>query len=106
VVGRVDGVVGVVNKQSPDHIGVLVHGVFNASIEADQMRGVYSWNEDEHAWVHDATGDVVENDVELAFTVTRLIVENDILSISGSLIDVAVNEPVVASSSQRYVWRL
>lgn len=43
--------VGVVNKVSPDHIGLLVHGVFNASIPADNIRKrELEWDEDLAAW--------------------------------------------------------
>jgi DNA-directed RNA polymerase I subunit RPA43 len=41
--------VGIVNKVSEDHIGLLVYGVFNASIPVDLISsGTFEWNGD--AW--------------------------------------------------------
>lgn len=41
-----------VNKVSPDHIGLLVLGVFNASIPSDQIRkGEFEWDSDEFKWI-------------------------------------------------------
>ncbi|KAJ3078707.1 hypothetical protein HDU99_000419, partial [Rhizoclosmatium hyalinum] len=44
-------IVGIVNKVSSDHIGLLVHGVFNASIAADQIRKKeFHFNHGAKAW--------------------------------------------------------
>jgi DNA-directed RNA polymerase subunit E'/Rpb7 len=43
--------VGVVNKVSPDHIGCLLNGFFNASLAADQFSGNdYHWDHETHSW--------------------------------------------------------
>ena len=43
--------VGVVSKVSPDHVGCVVHGLFNASIAKDQFpMNSWSWDEGEHYW--------------------------------------------------------
>jgi DNA-directed RNA polymerase subunit E'/Rpb7 len=51
--------VGVVNKVSPDHIGCLVYGFFNASLAADQFtQHGYQWDHDTHSWtsIHGVIG--------------------------------------------------
>ncbi|KAJ3051961.1 hypothetical protein HK097_007050, partial [Rhizophlyctis rosea] len=83
--------VGVVNKVSPDHIGLLVHGVFNASIPADQIRkNEFYWDEDATCWKRPARESDPETDVGpgsvVKFTVAELIKANDMLTISGSLL--------------------
>jgi DNA-directed RNA polymerase I subunit RPA43 len=46
-----DRYIGIVNKVSPDHIGCLVHGFFNASIAADQFtQNLYRWDHESHMW--------------------------------------------------------
>ncbi|KAI8802382.1 hypothetical protein BJ742DRAFT_833393 [Cladochytrium replicatum] len=80
---------GVVNKVSPDHVGLLVHGVFNASIPANQLRpDEFRWDDEEGCWketsVHGGelkidTGSVVR------FSVADLIRANDMLTVSGTL---------------------
>ncbi|KAI9324006.1 DNA-directed RNA polymerase I complex subunit Rpa43 [Obelidium mucronatum] len=44
-------IVGIVNKVSSDHIGLLVHGVFNASIAAEHIQKTeYHFNHGAKAW--------------------------------------------------------
>ncbi|KAJ3289240.1 hypothetical protein HK104_007636 [Borealophlyctis nickersoniae] len=83
--------VGVVNKVSPDHIGLLVHNVFNASIPADAIRrGEFQWDDDVSGWRRAAGGGDEETVVGpgsvMRFTVTQLIKANDMLTIVGSLL--------------------
>lgn len=78
--------VGTVKKQNRDYIGLLVYGVFNASIPSSQIRKEFSWHEGEEAWVHDATGEIAEVDTELVFTISALRMENEMLTLSGAMI--------------------
>ncbi|TPX32449.1 hypothetical protein SmJEL517_g04452 [Synchytrium microbalum] len=78
--------VGIVNKTSPDHIGLLVFGTFNASIPADAIRrDEYIWNEDEWCWLHVKRMEAVGVGSVMRFTVADLVKRNSMLSISGSL---------------------
>ncbi|KAI8919744.1 hypothetical protein BC831DRAFT_419087 [Entophlyctis helioformis] len=81
---------GVVNKVSPDHIGLLVYGVFNASIPSSEIpRDEYVWDTDGMAWK--VTSSVDHSDLFVApgsvvkFDVAKLVTANQMLSISGSL---------------------
>ncbi|KAI9013289.1 hypothetical protein BC832DRAFT_549276 [Gaertneriomyces semiglobifer] len=94
-------VVGVVNKVSPDHIGLLVHGVFNASIPADNIRrGEFTWDEDTAGWRR-TTGDddvVVKPGSILRFTVVDLMKANEMLTLTGSLlVDTSTTGVLIAS---------
>ncbi|KAJ3028312.1 hypothetical protein HDV00_010471 [Rhizophlyctis rosea] len=96
--------VGVVNKVSPDHIGLLVHGVFNASIPADQIRkNEFQWDDDENCWKRPARdGDpetFVGPESVIRFTVAELIKANDMLTISGSLLLDPHNTGVILNPS-------
>ena len=58
---------GVVNKQSPEHIGLLVFGIFNASIPAEVLRKSMRFYGS--AWTMD--GNSLENGTEIKFRVER-----------------------------------
>ncbi len=66
-------VVGKVNKQSPDHIGMLIYGVFNASISASNLEHEFEWNEQEQAWKRISNGTVVDNDSQIQFTIAKYV---------------------------------
>ncbi|GAO48868.1 hypothetical protein SAICODRAFT_30082 [Saitoella complicata NRRL Y-17804] len=78
---------GYVNLQSPDHIGLLVHGIFNAAISRKKIPKNWSFNEDfetgEGQWT-DADGNVVDG--KIAFTVMSLNSSSEIISVEGSLL--------------------
>ncbi|KAJ2994713.1 hypothetical protein HDV02_001368 [Globomyces sp. JEL0801] len=75
--------VGVVNKVSPDHIGCLVYGLFNASIAADQFpKKEWVWDEDAHHWV--VSGNVIQPGSIVKFKVAKLHTANDMMSIHGT----------------------
>ncbi|KAH9270269.1 hypothetical protein BASA83_007608 [Batrachochytrium salamandrivorans] len=81
---------GVVNKVSPDHIGLLVYGMFNASIPSSHIRhDEFYWDTDGHAWRFSSAKDkstlfIATNSI-VKFTVDSLISANKLLAISGSL---------------------
>ena len=79
---------GKVSKQSPDHLGLLLYGVFNASIPARFMDGRLRWNSDKAAWCDELSGKTLSEGKEVTFTVLRLMVEDDVLNVIGTLGDV------------------
>ncbi|TPX35150.1 hypothetical protein SeMB42_g07230 [Synchytrium endobioticum] len=77
-------IVGIVNKVSPDHIGCLVCGIFNASIPSDAMRrDEMSWSDEQCCWI--VNGEAMNVGSAVRFSVADLIKRNSMLSISGSL---------------------
>ncbi|KAI9093439.1 hypothetical protein DFS34DRAFT_583418 [Phlyctochytrium arcticum] len=83
-------IIGVVNKVSSDHIGLLVHGIFNASIAADHIRrSELRWDPDVAGWRRDRSEDAEELVVGVGsvirFTIIDLIKSSDMLIMAGSL---------------------
>ncbi|KAJ3175395.1 hypothetical protein HDU87_006215 [Geranomyces variabilis] len=85
--------VGVVNKVSSDHVGLLVHGVFNASIPADKIhRERLSFDHTTEAWMQPGDGAATKDIVlgvgaVVRFTIVELTKANEMLTIGGSLIE-------------------
>ncbi|KAJ3261376.1 hypothetical protein HK103_005984 [Boothiomyces macroporosus] len=78
-----DSMIGVVNKVSPDHVGCLVYGLFNASIAREKLPG-WSWDYEENVWT---VGDVtIKPGSVVKFKAERFETCNDILSIHGSML--------------------
>ncbi|KAJ3168062.1 hypothetical protein HDU87_001263 [Geranomyces variabilis] len=86
-------IVGVVNKVSSDHVGLLVHGVFNASIPANKIpHERFSFDHTAEAWMQPGDG-AASKDIVLGvgavvrFTISELTKANEMLTIGGSLIE-------------------
>ncbi|KAI8847692.1 hypothetical protein BC829DRAFT_418160 [Chytridium lagenaria] len=81
---------GYCQQSFSDHIGLLVHGVFNASIAADQIRKYeFAWRDNLSGWKRlpkDGPDAIILPGSILRFTVTGLTKANDILTLSGSLL--------------------
>jgi hypothetical protein len=61
---------GKVNKQSANHIGLVVYGILNASIPADQIpKNLYTWNGTN--WVNQEDGSDLTDGQILNFKVKR-----------------------------------
>ncbi|KAI8593273.1 hypothetical protein BDZ88DRAFT_404168 [Geranomyces variabilis] len=86
-------IVGVVNKVSSDHVGLLVHGVFNASIPADKIpRERFSFDHTTEAWIQPGDGAGTKDIVlgvgaVVRFTIVELTKANEMLTIGGSLVE-------------------
>lgn len=70
--------------QSADHLGLLVDGIFNASISADILKRQFKYDHDECAWLYE-TGQIIKDGDSIEFNVTAICVENEFISISGSI---------------------
>jgi len=78
--------VGTVNKVSQGHIGLLVYGVFNASISSDLLSVNYSFNESGTGWIDREDPDrAIEVGSEVSFNVKEIETVNDIITIFGTL---------------------
>ncbi|KAI8613825.1 hypothetical protein BC830DRAFT_1130311 [Chytriomyces sp. MP71] len=83
-------IVGLVNKVSSDHIGLLVHGVFNASISAEHIRKTeFKYNHGSKVWTRITKGadtaDAIAPGSVVKFTIVGLPTTNNMLTIIGSL---------------------
>ncbi|KAI9334975.1 hypothetical protein BDR26DRAFT_866527 [Obelidium mucronatum] len=84
-------IVAIVNKVSSDHIGLLVHGVFNASIAAEHIQKTeYHFNHGAKAWRRvdedgEPTGEKIAAGSVVKFTIIGLPTNNNLLTLSGSL---------------------
>ncbi|KAG9326492.1 hypothetical protein KVV02_007641 [Mortierella alpina] len=107
---------GTINLQSPDHIGLLLYGTFNASIPSEFIpKDKYEFNpnssysrvkqqgeQEEDAsspvvngllngeWVLKSTGESIGHDGVIEFEVSDLVRTNDMLTVTGSLLKVPV----------------
>lgn len=75
--------IGSVTKVSPDHIGLLVSGLFNASIAATAVRSEFHYEND--GWHSRKTGSIIEIGSDVRFDVLKLHVTNGIITVDGSL---------------------
>jgi hypothetical protein len=86
---------GIVNKVSSDHIGVLVLGVFNASIPADQIRKKeFKWDPASHQWSTN-TEYSIRQGTPVRFSVKDILVNHEIISIVGSLTQNSENTGII-----------
>ena len=56
---------GTINKVSSNHIGLLVHGLFNASIAVDQLRLGVSFDAEAGEWIDESGGSAMEMNTEM-----------------------------------------
>ncbi|KAF9091356.1 hypothetical protein BGX23_005240 [Mortierella sp. AD031] len=105
---------GTINLQSPDHIGLLLYGTFNASIPSEFIpKDKYVFNPNKSytnpdsinansdsplvapsllngEWVLKSTGESIGQDGYIEFEVSELVRTNDMLTVTGSLMKVPV----------------
>ncbi|KAJ3383485.1 hypothetical protein HDU92_004101 [Lobulomyces angularis] len=84
-----DVLVGIVNKVSQDHVGVLVHGVFNASIPKSNLNDAYFTLEN-NSWKFEKIH-TIKPGTCLKFVTEKLITHNEILTITGTRVSVITN---------------
>ncbi|KAG0377877.1 hypothetical protein BGX24_005264 [Mortierella sp. AD032] len=105
---------GTINLQSPDHIGLLLYGTFNASIPSEFIpKDKYVFNPNKSyshpdtnssdpdsplmatsilngEWVHKSTDESIGHEGVIEFEVSELVRTNDMLTVTGSLMKVPV----------------
>ncbi|KAG0340442.1 hypothetical protein BG004_006405 [Podila humilis] len=101
---------GTINLQSPDHIGLLIYGTFNASIPSEFIpKDKYEFNPNSSyshpkqdgtegtamnilngEWVRKNSGESIGHEGIIEFEVADLVRTNDMLTVTGSLMTVPV----------------
>jgi len=80
-----DVIQGKVTFVSAENVGLLCHGIFNASISARDLGTMYTYSEDKESWESDdcviACGDVV------SFKIRRITSNRGIVSIDGAALE-------------------
>lgn len=66
-------IVGVVNKQSPDHVGLLIYDIFNGSIPSHHLTAKYEWSYESDCWIDKSTNDLVDAGTAMSFLVTGYV---------------------------------
>ena len=80
--------VGKVIKVANDFIGLLVLGLFNASIPSDQIRSEFKYDHSQSAWISKKRPEHrLQVGTEVKFKVVKLMSESSIFGIVGSLED-------------------
>jgi DNA-directed RNA polymerase subunit E'/Rpb7 len=77
---------GKINQVSCDHVGLLVHGCFNASIPSAQLKPSYYFDENDSVWCDDKGRQVLVTEALIVFTVTGIEHVDDIYCIQGSIL--------------------
>ncbi|CAN0002490.1 unnamed protein product [Discosporangium mesarthrocarpum] len=80
--------VGRVNKVTSTHVGMLVCGIFNASVTAEELESKYEYDELSLKWQErGGEGGIITLGAELRFAVKRLHEAAGLISVEGSLSD-------------------
>lgn len=77
--------VGTVSNQGPEHLGLLLLGYFNVTIQATQLRSEYDWDEQEQAWVHKKTCAALMMGEKVKFEIIGSSSDAALLVILGSI---------------------
>lgn len=81
-------VVGVVNKVEPDHIGLLVHGIFNASvIAATGLSQDFEYEADDSKFVNSTTDQEIEIGTKLRLKISKITHFMQVVSLECTMLD-------------------
>lgn len=91
---------GTVNKVSVDHVGLVVHGVFNCAIASTEMPPGAYYEEVEQVWRHVNSEAFFIGEGQLVrFVVKSVAADGTLIMIQASLRDPDLPEPVDASAT-------
>jgi DNA-directed RNA polymerase I subunit RPA43 len=77
---------GTVNKITPDHVGLLVLGVFNASIPRDSIPASYEYDPESESWTeHGFDSPSLGAGTQVAFNVVSIEAANGVISLVGEI---------------------
>jgi DNA-directed RNA polymerase I subunit RPA43 len=81
-------VTGTVSKVEPDHVGLLVNGVFNAAIKsAVGLPAEFEFSQATNQWINPATSEAIEVGTQLRFKVVKILHYRNVVSFEGELLD-------------------
>ena len=77
------------NISDNDHIGLLVHGLFNVVLMPSKgaLPQEYSFDKEQEAWTNSATQETISMGTKLRLKVTRLEQSSGIISMHASMLD-------------------
>ena len=77
---------GRVNKVGRHHIGLLVYGVFNVTINAENIPKSFEYDDDSESWISDDSQYNIDFGKEVTFSVEMLHEAAGLISIVGSIL--------------------
>lgn len=79
---------GVVQSVGAQYVGLLLYGLFNVSIDANEIPNVYEFDPTAYSWRHKSPdGKHIEMGSLIEFKVQDVVPSNDIISLKGSILD-------------------
>lgn len=76
-------IIFIIIQISDQHIGLLVHGLFNASISHDILPSTYSYDEDSRCWFNSETSGAIKIGTDITFIVDKINDANGMINISA-----------------------
>lgn len=76
---------GTVSNQGPEHLGLLLLGHFNVTIQASQLRSEYDWDEQEQSWINKKTCSILSIGDSVQFEIIGSSNDASVLVIFGSI---------------------
>ncbi len=81
-------IVGTVNKVEPDHIGLLIHGVFNATVPASAgLARDFEFDPKQDLWHNASVNKDIQVGTRLRIKVSKILHNMQIVSFEGSMLD-------------------
>lgn len=77
------------NVSDSDHIGLLVHGLFNAVVLPSKgaLPAEYVFNKDNNEWKNETTQETITNGTQVRLKITRIEQSAGIISMQATMLD-------------------